>query len=153
MVHSECLETNIDDISRAVMCNHRPDDGECLLKSLVERCVLGVDHHIRARLNIGHPGGVVETDDMEIVSAGSPVDTCHRRHHHGLLEVRPSLLRLVPLPHSGRSPFAGAPHIPSRPTPKVRCRATSASWPAWSGRAPGGIPTSTSMMTSRIPAR
>ena len=54
------------------MCDHRPDDGESLLKSLVERCVLGVHHDIRARLHIGHPGGVVETDGMEVVSAGSP---------------------------------------------------------------------------------
>ena len=72
MIHSECFKANIDDIARAVMCDHRPDDGESLLKSLVERCVLGVHHDIRARLHIGHPGGVVETDGMEVVSAGSP---------------------------------------------------------------------------------
>ena len=135
------------------MCDHRPDDGESLLKSLVERCVLGVHHDIRARLHIGHPGGVVETDGMEVVSAGSPVDTMSpptsswAPRSKDIASATRSFASLRSLT------ICRCPHIPSRPKRKARVAVRRQRVVQRDQAAPQrGIPTSTSMMMSPTPA-
>jgi hypothetical protein len=54
-----------------MMCNNGPHNRESLLKPLVKRCVLSIDHDVRSCLHISNTRRVFESDLVKVVSSSS----------------------------------------------------------------------------------